>query len=124
MQVYEHPLLTGSLGLIRSPIDHRDLRGIDSYMTKHNQYAAWEAQRMFSHRHAPHTASSWMPHQRIKYRLLTSPWGGLAFFLGSFFAMGGWRDGSIGFAFCLLKASYFVQIACRLRELEQAAAAP
>ena len=33
--------------------------------------------------------------------------------------MGGWRDGSIGFAFCLLKAGYFTQIACRLRELEQ-----
>lgn len=50
-------------------------------------------------------------------------WGGLAFFFGSFFLMGGWRVGSTGFAFCLLKAGYFTQIACRLRELEQAASA-
>jgi hypothetical protein len=42
----------------------------------------------------------------------------------SFFLMGGWRDGSTGFAFCLLKAGYFTQIACRLRELEQAAEPP
>ena len=107
------------MGLIRSRIDHRDLRGIDSYVRKHNEYAAWEAQRLFSHRHSRQTSVAWKPHQRLKYRLITSPWGGLAFFLGSFFGMGGWRDGSIGFAFCLLKAGYFTQIACRLRELEQ-----
>jgi hypothetical protein len=29
--------------------------------------------------------------------------------------MGGWRDGSTGFAFCLLKAGYFTQVDCRLR---------
>ena len=118
MEVHEHPLLTGTVGLIRSRIHHRDLRGIDSYMAKHNQYAAWEAHRLFSHRHAPHTPVNWKLHQRLKYRLITSPWGGLAFFFGSFFLMGGWRDGSTGFAFCLLKAGYFTQIACRLRELE------
>lgn len=124
MEVHEHPVITGTVGLIRSPIDHRDLRGIDSYMSKHIEYAAWEAHRLFSHRHSPHAAASWKPHQRLKYRLITSPWGGLAFFFGSFFFMSGWRDGSIGFAFCMLKASYFVQIACRLIELEQANEAP
>jgi len=119
MEVHEHLIVAGSVGVIRSRIDHRDLRGIDSYVTKHSQYAAWEAQRLFTLRHSTHTAASWRPHQRLKYHLISSPWGGLAFFFGSFFAMGGWRDGSIGFAFCLLKAGYFVQIACRLRELEQ-----
>jgi glycosyltransferase involved in cell wall biosynthesis len=121
MEVHEHPIVSGSVGLIRSRIDHRDLRGIDSYMRKHNEYAAWEAQRLFCHRHGFHGSTpnvSWKPHQRLKYRLLISPWGGLAFFLGSFLLMGGWRDGSIGFSFCLFKASYFTQIACRLRELE------
>ena len=124
MEVHEHPLVIGSVGLIRSRIDHRDLRGIDSYMRKHNEYAAWEAQRLFMHRQDLHTIASWKPHQRLKYRLLSSPWGGLAFFLGSFFVMGGWRDGSVGLAFCMLKASYFVQISCRLRELEQASSQP
>ena len=124
MEVHEHPLVIGSVGLIRSRIDHRDLRGIDSYMRKHNEYAAWEAQRLFMHRQDLHTIASWKPHQRLKYRLLSSPWGGLAFFLGSFFVMGGWRDGSVGLAFSMLKASYFVQISCRLRELEQASSQP
>jgi predicted secreted Zn-dependent protease len=29
--------------------------------------------------------AGWKPHQRLKYGLITSSWGGLAFFLGSFF---------------------------------------
>lgn len=118
MEVHEHPIVNGSVGLIRSRIDHRDLRGIDSYMSKHNHYAAWEAQRLFSHRHDIGARATWKSHQRLKYSLITSPWGGLAFFLGSFLLMGGWKDGSVGLAFCILKAGYFVQIACRLRELE------
>lgn len=124
MEVHEHAIVQGSVGLIRSPIDHRDLRGIDSYIRKHNDYAAWEAHRLFSHRHDPRARARWKPHQRLKYRLITSPWGGLAFFFGSFLLMAGWRDGGVGFAFCLLKAGYFTQIACRLRELEQKAAHP
>jgi len=111
-------LMTASVGLIRSRIDHRDLRDIDSYLRKHNDYVAWEAQRLFSHRHGSQARVRWKPHQHLKYRLITYPWGGLAFFLGSFFLMGGWRDGGVGFAFCLLKAGYFTQIACRLRVLE------
>lgn len=124
MEVHEHPVVSGSVGMIRSRIDHRDLRGVDSYLRKHNEYAAWEAQRLYQLRHLPHSHLSWNFRQRLKYRFISSPWGGLAFFLGSFFAMGGWRDGSTGFAFCLLKASYFTQISCRLRELEQHASLP
>ena len=121
MEVHEHPVVSGSFGLIRSRIDHRDLRGIDSYMAKHNQYAAWEARRLFSHRQDAQASAGWTSRQRLKYRLISSPWGGVAFFLGSFLLMGGWRDGSVGLAFCLLKAGYFVQISCRLRELESPA---
>jgi hypothetical protein len=58
MEVHEHPQLTGTVGLIRSRIDHRDLRGIDSTMAKHNQYAAWEAHRLYSHCHVPSSAAS------------------------------------------------------------------
>ena len=118
MEVHEHPMLTGSIGVIHSHIDHRDFRGIESYINKHNEYATWEAQRLFQYKSTQRSKPKWKPHQRLKYSLLTTPWGGLAFFFGSFFGMGGWRDGSIGFAFSLLKAAYFTQIACKLRELE------
>mgnify|MGYP001809965668 FL=1 len=119
MEVHEHPIVCGSIGTIRSRIDHRDLRGIDSYMRKHNDYAAWESHRLLASRRDSAAVKNWSRNQRLKYRLVTTPWGGLVFFLGSFFLMGGWRDGSVGFAFAMLKSAYFVQIACRYRELEQ-----
>ena len=118
MEVHEHPIIHGSVGLIRSRIDHRDLRGIDSYMRKHNEYAAWEANRLYLVRSSSLVSHSWSAKQRLKYRLLSSRFGGFVYFLGSYFLMGGWRDGSVGFAFAMLKAGYFTQIACRLNELE------
>jgi glycosyltransferase involved in cell wall biosynthesis len=123
MEVHEHPVVRGSVGLIKNQIEHQDFKGIDSYMNKHNQYAAWEAKRLFHLRRNINSNGDWRRSQRLKYKLIQSPYGGLAFFLGSFFIMGGWRDGSIGFAFSMLKAGYFVQISCRLRELEQQDAA-
>lgn len=119
MEVHEHPIFSGSIGTIRSQIDHRDLRGIDSYMRKHNDYAAWEAHRLLASRRDSAAVKTWSKNQRLKYRLVTTPWGGLVFFIGSFFLMGGWRDGSVGFAFAILKSAYFVQIACRYREMDQ-----
>lgn len=119
MEVHEHPIVSGSIGFIRNQIDHRDLRGIDSYIRKHSEYAAWEAHRLRASRRDSEAVRTWSRNQRLKYRLVTTPWGGLVFFFGSFFLMGGWRDGSVGFAFAVLKSAYFVQIACRYRELEQ-----
>ena len=119
MEIHEHPIVTGKVGQIRARIDHRDLRGIDSYMRKHDEYAAWEANRLFSARKSRDSMSKWSYKQRLKYKTVSSPFGGIIFFLGSFFWLGGWRDGAIGFAFCILKASYFTQIFCRLKELEQ-----
>ena len=117
MEVHEHPIVAGSVGVIKSKIDHIDLRGIDSYLRKHNDYAAWEAKRihtlLISKNHQIHLSNQ----QRFKYFLMRSTYGGFIYFLINYFVMGSWRDGSIGFAFSLFKATYFTQVACRLIEL-------
>lgn len=118
MEVHEHPIVQGSVGLIRNRIDHRDLRGMDSYMRKHNEYAAWEARLLHLSRSSSLRNNSLRIQQRLKYLLLSSRYGGFMYFLGSYFVMGGWRDGSIGFAFAMLKACYFTQVSCRLEELD------
>lgn len=119
MEVHEHPIVYGQVGQIRARIDHRDLRGIDSYMRKHNEYAAWEANRLFSIQNSRESMNKWSFKQRLKYSIISSPFGGSIFFFASFFLLGGWRDGSVGFAFCILKASYFTQISCRLQEMKK-----
>lgn len=119
MEVHEHPIVQGSVGLIKSRIDHRDLRGIDSYMHKHNQYAAWEANRLYLAHSSSTFTSTWTAKQRLKFVLLSSRYGGFIYFLVSYLIMGGWKDGSVGFAFAMLKAGYFTQIACRIDELKR-----
>lgn len=117
MEIHEHPVLQGKVGSIKSKIDHRDFRGLDSYVDKHNQYAAWEAARFSQILNDSHFAKQFTWKQRLKYRLIHSVWIGPVFFVGSYIFMGGFRDGSRGFAFAILKMSYFTQIYCRLKEM-------
>jgi hypothetical protein len=49
---------------------------------------------------------------------MQTPFIGPAFFVGSYFLLGGFRDGSRGLAFSILKASYFTQIYCKIEELK------
>ena len=118
MEIHEHPILIGKTGTIRSKIDHRDFRGISSYMDKHNEYAAWEAARFSESRANKNLQRQYTWKQRFKYKLINSVIVGPVFFVGSYVFMGGFRDGARGFAFAILKMSYFTQIYCRLKERE------
>jgi glycosyltransferase involved in cell wall biosynthesis len=119
MEIHEHPVLDGATGVIKPKIDHRDFRGIGSYMDKHNAYAAWEAARFVQIQNSEKLRNAWTWKQKLKYGLMNTVWIGPVFFIGSFIFMGGFRDGSRGFAFALLKMSYFTQIYCRRKEAER-----
>lgn len=116
MEVHEHPILNGDVGDIKSKIDHQDFRGITHYITKHLEYAEWEAGRFIKVSTDTKEVASWTWKQRVKYRLMKSVWIGPVFFFGSFFVLGGFRDGSRGLAFAILKMSYFNQVYCKIRE--------
>ena len=118
MEIHEHPVLKGKTGVIKRKIDHRDFRGVGSYMDKHNAYASWEAARFASMANDDQLKESFTWKQKLKYKLMRSVFIGPVFFLGSFIFMGGFIDGRRGFVFALLKMAYFTQIYCRLREIE------
>ena len=119
MEVHEHPILSGSLGVIKSKIDHQDFRGVSHYVTKHEEYASWEASRFLKTIDTPGITANWTWKQRLKYRLMRSILIGPAYFCGSFFLLGGFRDGARGWAFATLKMSYFTQVYCKIREERQ-----
>lgn len=118
MEIHEHPILSGDIGVIKAKIDHQDFRGVSHYVKKHDEYASWEASRYIKSSFDSKAKSSWTWKQKIKYFVLNTPLIGPLFFFGSFIVMGGFRDGSRGFAFASLKASYFTQIYCKIRELK------
>ena len=116
MEVHEHPHLTGEVGKIKAKIDHQDFRGVSHYVIKHNEYAAWEASRFVKATSNKSLSSLWTWKQRLKYWMMKSPLVGPAYFFGSFFLLGGFRDGARGLAFAILKMSYFTQVYCKIRE--------
>ena len=116
MEIHEHPVLTGKLGEIKSKIDHQDFRGISHYVIKHNEYAAWEAGRYAKAINDPEIRKSWTWKQKLKYRLMGSVLVGPVYFMGSFFLLGGFRDGRRGLAFAMLKMAYFNQVYCKIEE--------
>ena len=117
MEIHEHPILNGPVGSIKSKIDHQDFRGVAHYVSKHNDYAWWEANRFLHALNDPAIRNSWTWKQKIKYRLMRTPMIGPAYFMGSYFLLGGFRDGARGLAFAILKMAYFTQVYCRIREL-------
>ncbi len=119
MEVHEHPVLEGKVGVIKSKIDHQDLRGVTHYVNKHNDYASWEAARFLKTNKEVKASGNWTWKQKIKYGLMRTPLIGPAFFVGSYFFMGGFRDGTRGLAFGILKMAYFTQVYCKIKELEE-----
>ena len=118
MEVHEHPMLVGKTGHMKSKIDHQDFRGINHYVDKHIDYADWEARRFMKTLNDTKEKGNWTWKQHLKYSLLQSVWIGPVFFFGSFFLLGGFRDGARGLSFAILKMSYFNQVYCKIRELK------
>lgn len=117
MEIHEHPIIRGEVGKINARIDHRDLRGLEHYLSKHSEYAWWEAKRILKAKEDSVKINNWTIKQKIKYWLLQTPFSGFFFFFGSFIFLGGFVDGRRGLSFAMLKASYFNLISKRLKEL-------
>jgi glycosyltransferase involved in cell wall biosynthesis len=117
MEIHEHPIIAGPVGMIKSKIDHIDCRGIEHYIAKHNEYANWEAYRYLKALEDKSLRQQWTWKQKFKYRLMRTIWIGPLYFFGSFFLLGGFKDGARGLCFAILKMSYFNQVYCRIKEL-------
>lgn len=43
MEVHERVIVDGTIGSLRSPLVHRDYKGLEAYIDRHNKYSTWEA---------------------------------------------------------------------------------
>lgn len=118
MEIHEHPVVEGSIGEIKTSIQHNDYRGLKHYIAKHNEYSDWEARRYLAlMKTGPEKWAELTPRQQKKYKSLTKAWLAPAYFFSCFFVKRGFLDGSTGFHFALMKAIYFYQIRLKIKEL-------
>ena len=116
MEVHEHPLLTGTVGHISGRLEHREDRGLEHYIAKHEAYATWEMNRYrWLQTAGPEERSQFTPRQRFKYRHLDDWWLGPLYFVMSYVVKRGFLDGRAGFTFARLKWRYFSDIRRKIR---------
>lgn len=113
MEIHEHPIIHGSVGILRNPVIHNEDRSLEDYLSKHREYARWEVERSRQVAALPSMPSLRL-RQRIKYRLLGNPLVGVGYFVYSYIIRLGFLDGRRGLIFALLKMIYFTEIAVRL----------
>lgn len=120
MEVHEHPVLDGTVGVLESPLEHHEFRGIEHYKQKHADYADWEVKRFEWLQTAG--IDAWAPltaRQRFKYRHLNAWWLGPFYFAVAYLLKRGFLDGATGFRFAILKWQYFNTIRLKIRAAEQ-----
>jgi len=118
MEVHEHPVLNGAVGEIAARLEHQDYRGIEHYISKHNQYSTWEANRFLWLKSS--ASDQWEQltgRQQFKYRYLDRAWLGYVYFLASYLGKGGFLDGRSGWVFAAMKLRYFQDIRLKIREM-------
>ncbi len=122
MEVHEHPVLSGSVGQLKTLIDHQDFKGMDAYIARHEQYASWEANRFMTLKKTPQSHADLTRGQVRKYANITKWWLAPGYFMYSYVAKLGFLDGWAGFVFARKKAQYFANIRRKIGELERAGA--
>ena len=115
MEVHEHMVVNGSVGVIRSKLEHYDKRELVAYYDRHNQYTSWEAHRFIVLK----DKSVLSFRQRIKYRMLTWYIFPPCYFFVSYFLKLGFLDGRSGFYFNIGKLFKFYQIQAKIIECLQ-----
>ncbi|AWG22210.1 hypothetical protein FFWV33_12135 [Flavobacterium faecale] len=116
MEVHEHPIIEGNVGVIEAKVAHKDFKDLDHYIAKHNAYSSWEAQRFLQLQSGSNEQLSL--NQKIKYGLLTTGLLPAVYFLGAYFLKLGFLDGKEGFYLARFKSHYFFQIQTKVALLK------
>lgn len=105
MEIHEHPIVEGKVGEIGSKIIHNDMQGLSKFLTRHIDYASWEAKRLVL---LDSTSSSALTgRQKMKYKFLLKWWFPYAYFTYTYLVKYGFLDGRSGFHYAVYKAWYF-----------------
>lgn len=117
MEVHEHPIVDGTTGVIESPVEHNDDRGLLKFTDRHINYAKWEARRYSAlHQGPAEVWESLSSRQNTKYRNLGRWWYPWAYFAYQYLVKRGFLDGYAGFQYAIGKLWYFNAIYVLIRE--------
>ena len=115
MEVHEHPVLSGSIGQIGSPIEHDDFRGMYHFIQRHNEYSSWEARRYLDL--GQNDLASMTRRQKLKYQHIAQWWYPFSYFILTYIIKFGFLDGRAGFVYAMMKFTYLLEIQEKIKEM-------
>lgn len=125
--VHEHMVIEGPAGYLRNHLVHRDAKGIERYIDRHNVYSSFEAVEAWRllHGHDGDAIGNGNPFRRgpegrralkrFAYRYV--PVRPLVHFLWLYIGKRGFLDGRLGWRYCVLRMLYEYQVSLKLEEL-------
>jgi hypothetical protein len=116
MEIHEHPIIDGKIGLIHSPIIHSSFKGLSHYIAKHNEYSTWEANRYLKLLNTKDKKLTFK--QKIKYKFIDTWIFCFFYFLLNYIFCLGFLDGRVGYIFSIYKMQYFFSIKTKIFELK------
>ena len=131
VEVHERILVDGNVGTLQHSVHHDDFKGFANWITKHNRYSTWEAERRLQKGDQedlgvtlrlllkPSSVDRRKGLRSVGTRL---PFRPLLTFLWYYLLRSGWRDGRAGLVFCSCLAMHQFNIDVKTHELRSQAA--
>jgi glycosyltransferase involved in cell wall biosynthesis len=124
MEIHEHVVVNGKVGLIHAPVHHRNINSLARYIDKHNAYSTWEANvALFgSLGELPPSLFGNQAQRRrwLKKLFLSWPGSPLLFFLFKYILKLGFMDGIPGLIYCTFQGIQIFHVKAKIYELRQA----
>ncbi|MFA5094630.1 MAG: hypothetical protein WC512_05240, partial [Candidatus Omnitrophota bacterium] len=92
--IHERLKLTGPQGVIEAEIEHRPFNSMEQFLERQNRYTGYEAKDIFNEKGV-------LPLKIVLYNLKVKP---LKLFWKLYIKKQGFREGRIGFIFCIMFA--------------------
>jgi glycosyltransferase involved in cell wall biosynthesis len=134
MEVHERVRVEGRIGRLDTPLIHEDVKGLESYISRHNAYSTWEARLRHRYimqgRYGEDTISARLfgnAQERRRFlkafviRLPFEPW---LWFTYHYIARLGFLEGRAGLIASQIRASYIAQVRAKMFEMRLRAVRP
>ena len=128
MEVHERLLVEGKIGRLKTPLIHEDFKGLEAYISRHNQYSSWEAklrQKLLNGSNGK--ASAVHPrllgdHQErrrfLKMIAMRVPFEPQLWFFYHYIFRLGFLEGRPGLISSRIRSEYIAQVRAKLYELQ------
>ena len=129
MEVHERLLVEGKIGRLKTPLIHEDFKGLEAYISRHNQYSSWEAkvrQRLLDGRNGttptlrPRLFGNHQERRRFfKMIAMRVPFEPQLWFFYHYIFRLGFLEGKPGLTASQIRAAYIAQVRVKLHRLRQ-----